>query len=924
MYEITPTLYFCSYKLCERHIAASNSQVSGRLKTGAAITSGANQETHMLYPARNVLFAHRQYSPFRTKDRHILGACFCLLTYLGNAFNVDMFFGVNLLFGSIFVWLSMVVSGPFWALSAAFLGSLYTVELWGHWLAVILFSTEAVFVLTLCRFTSVTRLNFVVMLFWLGLGAPLAILLYSQVLALPWATVLLVAFKQALNGMLNAMVASFLMTTVLFINPKLSAPESLIKENSYSGLLQSVFGLAFLLPLLVSEFLELKEDFLREVDAELTRTEIEVRRSTQNIVSLLLSETGYWGAKIAGTEGAKQQETVKEISKKSMLLPPAQITSIGDMNDLISVLRDPIFSKNLQKLEILFTATLQKQSEILIGCHEGQFLSFYFSDRESESYLFSWSTETVENFIHSNAFEANTISCVQDNFGSAAPRQNKKAATVVRDTNPSIPTLRSWLGATIQAQYSIDSVLPSTITLDHALNTNILRVQQDTSKAIQRLAFLAALLTLGGQLIDFLFRRWVDKFALIAEEYLKKRQSSFVSVNANFTEDRIISSWLSRFAAAVDNEKQEKWRAEKNFGFFLTQSLTPVFATDADGRIKIWNPALQELTGFTEIDVLGRPISNFLKETQEAVAGNGKQLDTKILYDVATKNGRSVHLVVSKIGTEPVDFAPYTNSLSQMELDRSTSYFIAQNLGALKEAQAKLIHASRLAALGEMASSFAHELNQPLNVIALAAGGLVERAKSGDLAQMHLIAKAERIEAQALRAGALIQGIRNFVLKVGDEETSVFDPVEKTQSALDLVREQLRLGNVKVNVCAGSEAYKIDGRPILFEQAMVNLLVNAKQAMEEQSSSDRQIDITFTSGDQDLKIHVHDTGPGIPDQNLERVFEPFFSTKKDKGGSGVGLYMSRSVIEELNGTIKALSVNHGACFEIKFRLLSDP
>jgi C4-dicarboxylate-specific signal transduction histidine kinase len=343
-----------------------------------------------------------------------------------------------------------------------------------------------------------------------------------------------------------------------------------------------------------------------------------------------------------------------------------------------------------------------------------------------------------------------------------------------------------------------------------------------------------------------------------------------------------------------------------------------VFATDADWKVKIWNPALQEISGYSQDEVLGMPISNLQEGGLGTDLLNENQLKKDLLCDVMTKSGKPVHLVVSQIRAESceTDFLPTDENSSSPS--GGAFYFIAQNLGGLKEAQAKLIHASRLAALGEMASSFAHELNQPLNVIALAAGNLLERAKTEDLSKDLVAVKAERIQSQALRAGKIIHGIRSFVLKIGDEEITEFDPFEQSQTAMELIREQLRIENILVDINPPSVQIKIQGRPILFEQAMLNLLANAKQAMQDAAIFEKKISISFILQDGDLTILVSDTGPGIPKGLSERIFDPFFSTKKDEGGSGIGLYMSRSIIKEMGGTIKATDVVSGACFEIRF------
>ncbi|WP_283428089.1 PAS domain-containing sensor histidine kinase [Shimia sagamensis] len=829
-----------------------------------------------------------------------------------------MFFGVNFLFGSVFVWLAMFTLGASWALAAAFIGAFHTVELWGHGYAHFLFTMEAAFVCFLGRNGSTSRASILVLIYWMAFGAPMALLLYTQALDLPWSTALLVASKQALNGFLNMMIAALFFTLVLFFHPELRIPKRWKDANSYSGLLQAIFGLAFLLPILLSEFYELKRNFQRFVSHELAQAEINSRRSSQNTATFLKLETVFWGTSLSEINVAEDYKKIEQLVEADISAAPSQIYTVMNDGSLRLVYGQ---ATSLQKLTLplqVLRAPQEKQMSFLLGCHEGQFMSLFAPGRGTDLLAFIWQAETTKSISYSQHAAESEIKCVSGSFEELNENSSDSSVVVLRDTDPSTPALQSWLGASVQAQTRFASLFPALLQVSHSLKTNILRTQQDTNSAVQRLCVLAMLIILGGQILDVLFRKSVGKFARISEAYLKHRKLAINSLNPNFREDRAISAWLDRFVEAVEQEEQSKQQAQQKFSLLLAQVLTPVFATNSAGKIKVWNPALQGLTGYSEDEVLGKAISDFIKQSPDSFVANDAQQAAELLFDLTTKSGKTVPLVISKLGIEKGETGHVLTSTEKVDPAGSTSYFIAQNVGSLKEAQAKLLHASRLAALGEMASSFAHELNQPLNVIALAAGGVAERGKYGEVPKEYLIAKAERIEAQALRAGRVIQGIRNFVLEIGDDDIVEFDPVVRTKSAIDLIREQLRLENVTVHINTPSSEIKIKGRPILFEQAMVNLLVNAKQAMERQALSERKVSITFSVHDTVLTILVKDTGPGIAQENFERIFEPFFSSKKDNGGSGIGLYMTKSVIKELDGTIRAVKEIHGACFEIKF------
>ena len=145
----------------------------------------------------------------------ILGVLLVVFAVLGNVFNVDMFFGVNFLFGSVFAWVALLTIGPAWGLSAIMLASLYTAVLWDQWYAVPLFVGEFVFVIAFSGNKQVKRLIGLSAAYWAFLGCPFILLFYTNFLELPWETVSLVVVKLNLNAIINACLGLLFSTAVL-------------------------------------------------------------------------------------------------------------------------------------------------------------------------------------------------------------------------------------------------------------------------------------------------------------------------------------------------------------------------------------------------------------------------------------------------------------------------------------------------------------------------------------------------------------------------------------------------------------------------------------------------------------------------------------------------------------------------------------
>lgn len=825
-----------------------------------------------------------------------------------------MFFGVNFLFGSVFVWLAVASVGPIWAVLAAFLGALHTVELWGHWCAVLLFTFETAFVAVAVRKIGASRISLSILIFWVLLGIPLSLFLYSQALDLPWETSLLVAVKQTLNSLLNAMFASLLLTSAVLLRPTLKLSHKFRETNSYSNLLQAIFGLAFLSPILLSEFYELRQRFSQEIASASESLATDLERTSKIVASFLEIETVYWATKLNVSEDVSDRPQFPQWNAHDKPEAPSLILERLSDGDLHLVFGKP--NTALQDFKETFDLSALK-SGVLMGCYNSSFVTT-FSREHSNPLIFFWPSSSIKLFISQQLVENVTVQCLAGSSGSLNDSADAIQVSVERAASEKTTTLRSWIGGTIIARVAMQTPRASTLQLISPLRQLVMEIQSDTLRAVQRLCILAMFIVLGGQLLDYLFRTWVEKFVGISETSLRERKPPVALINTNFREDREITKWLERFATAVETEEQEKLLAQRSLQMLIAKAAIPVFATDSCGNITEWNPAIADLTGFHEDEIKGGPLAD-LTYGSDSLSTNRKKGEFGDLFaDLRCKSGRTIHLVVSQLLVGPV-----SDTYHQIDDTSPTAtYYIAQNLSELKEAQAKLIHACRLAALGEMASSFAHELNQPLNTISLSAGNVLERAKTQTLPADYLVKKFTRIEEQALRAGRIIQSIRNFVLKTGESEITIFDPISRTQSAAVQIKEQLRLNNVHIKIDPPNEKVGVVGRPVLFEQTIINLLINAQQAMSENDTMNREIQIGFVIGRTTLTIDVMDTGPGVSQENIQRIFDPFFSTKKLEMGSGVGLYMSKTVIEAMNGHIQALDCSFGAHFEIQLPLTS--
>jgi C4-dicarboxylate-specific signal transduction histidine kinase len=218
----------------------------------------------------------------------------------------------------------------------------------------------------------------------------------------------------------------------------------------------------------------------------------------------------------------------------------------------------------------------------------------------------------------------------------------------------------------------------------------------------------------------------------------------------------------------------------------------------------------------------------------------------------------------------------------------------------LREKQEQLVQAGKLATLGELTTGVAHELNNPLNNIGLFIGNAIDLIELGMGDPQHILQELHNAMQQVRKATEIISHLRTFgrAASVSYESVAVNQVM---QSAISLIREQLRLRQIEVVLQFPSEDVVVIGNAIQLEQVFLNLLTNARDAMVD--ATKKIITIVCTQKTDVVEIGFGDTGPGIPSGFEQRVFDPFFTTKEVGAGTGLGLSITYGIIKEHQGTI---------------------
>jgi histidine kinase len=236
-----------------------------------------------------------------------------------------------------------------------------------------------------------------------------------------------------------------------------------------------------------------------------------------------------------------------------------------------------------------------------------------------------------------------------------------------------------------------------------------------------------------------------------------------------------------------------------------------------------------------------------------------------------------------------------------------------------------LIQASKMATLGEMATGVAHELNQPLSVIKTASSFSIKKINKNEPIEAEILSNLLlKIDSNVDRATKIIQHMRQFARK-SDMDLEKVQVNAVLERAFEIFSQQLKLRGIKVVWNIEKELPKINADPSRLEQVFINLLLNARDAIEEKwgpkepEMGEKKIILTTTKDEQNVICEVCDTGKGVPETITDKIFEPFYTTKEVGKGTGLGLSISYGIIKDCGGSIQVVpNKPEGSCFILKF------
>jgi PAS domain S-box-containing protein len=386
----------------------------------------------------------------------------------------------------------------------------------------------------------------------------------------------------------------------------------------------------------------------------------------------------------------------------------------------------------------------------------------------------------------------------------------------------------------------------------------------------------------------------------------------------------VVAFFVGLLSERIKSGQEALSLSEQKYRYLIDNSLAGIFVY-SDERILFANSRLCDILAFDAQRIVGASIWDLIYDedipkVKQLVAKRKEQNISDLHYECryARGDGRIIWVdVLSSL----VDYEGQQGVLVNIYdiTERREAERRRLELSELtRKQEEQLVHSTRLAELGEMAASISHELNQPLTGIrnyARNASYMIE-TNAGSLEDVR--DNLQLISEQVDRASKIINQMRELARR-SEPHFAPIDVNNILRESIEFLSPQMRLSGVDVRLELSREIPSITGDRIRLEQVFLNLMTNARQAMED--ARDRRLDVrTYLDSRTDLPIviEISDTGKGFTQEEASKLFVPFFTTKKTGHGTGLGLSISLSIVRDHKGTIEARGVQgRGATFTVR-------
>lgn len=362
----------------------------------------------------------------------------------------------------------------------------------------------------------------------------------------------------------------------------------------------------------------------------------------------------------------------------------------------------------------------------------------------------------------------------------------------------------------------------------------------------------------------------------------------------------------------------------------IDSALDAVLSIDERGRVTEWNAQAETMFGWSRAEAVGRTLSELLIPQQYRVAhdrglhhflatGEGPLLNRRIEITALRRDGAEFPVEVS-IAPYQIDgkweFSGFVRDITEKRAAEASTR-------RHREMEMELAHANRVATMGQLSASIAHEVNQPIGA-AVTNAHAASRWLGATPPNMDEARRAlSRIVTNGNRATDVLSRIRAFIKKAPPRK----DRVDVNQAVLEVValtRSEAKKNKVAVQMQLAEGLPVVQADRVQLQQVLLNLIINAIEAMSASDAGSRWLKISSAASESnDVSVEVRDSGPGLPDADTEQIFEAFYTTKD--AGLGMGLSICRSIAEAHGGQLRATAADPtGAIFTFTLPASGSP
>lgn len=859
-----------------------------------------------------------------------------------NSFELQLGCGMHFVFGNALVYAFIRVLAPQSIILAVAISSVRTIFLWNHPWAWLLWIVEAAFIVFYARKNSPVRND---VIFWLILGAPLLVLTYGSFLKMDELSLLLVLAKQSTNGILNVVLGEVIYLCIIGLNvrrrflnwPKLTVESFVMTLLMAIILIPTTVYLALDAP---ARERDTRNEVSRQLESRLmvTAESIHMWAYSRALVLKIHAEQQFLANgesrrsfidrvspefDIINISAGERRLTWSAAPGEQFIQMPAEralpkTVPIGRGVRLIAL--TPQTGKRGSELALLVPFTVNGEQGLIVarlrhdvlhrlatpnGGHEndGLFLVSPTQEALPVTHVTPSTFNRVAALTIAERKRALTTSVLVSNvsYGSSI-MSDLRDAQILR-TAP-IPMLAEW------QVIGVAALAPAVLKAREVQLTQF-------AALFVFVVFIALFASALSRILEQTFRRLAQSAADLAIMGTDRGQIDSLMIQ----ELNEISGTIASAGATFRTERGALVNYERRLNNIAQNTPVIVYAFDITNGVRetpiFFSPSIEKIGGYSAEEMLrpGTWTSLIHPDDVDRCLSAFQKLKSKDVRNVEYRIRHKAGHYFWVLDTLSVEAVPGQDNLEGVG--------VVVDISERKAATEQLLQADKMASLGRMIAGTAHELNQPLNFIKMAASNLRTNIQRGNVETSRVIEKMEGVLRQVDRASAIILQMRVFG-RTPTEQPSPIDVETVIQGVVLMVTPQFELDGTDVAVVVKAKDVQVEALSVQFEQVLLNVLLNANDAIGARRASgdaaDGLIKISVDKTESNAVINVDDNGIGLSADVLEMLFEPFFTTKAPKDGTGLGLSISYGIIRDLGGSIHAKNGPTGAQFTIKLPL----